>query len=110
LSNQTYDLLKRVVQVVLPAAATLYAGLAVFWGWPHAAEVTGSITLVATFGGAVLGISTKSYNNSEAKYDGTAYVTTAETGAKKADLVLKNYENPASVADQDEIRFKVKQV
>lgn len=78
LSNSTYDRLKWIVQIILPAAGTLYAGLAIFWGFPNATEVVGSITLLATFFGAVLGLSSRSFNNSESKFDGNLIVDTSD--------------------------------
>lgn len=65
LSNKVYDKLKWVVQIVLPAIGALYAGLAIIWGkdaFPNSTEVVGSIALLATFLGSVLGISSKAYN------------------------------------------------
>lgn len=76
LTNRQYDILKHVVQIVLPAAASLYFGLAEIWGLPHAAEVVGTTALFTTFLGVVLKISNKTYNDSDAKYDGTLVIDT----------------------------------
>ena len=35
LSNEVYDILKFIAQIVLPAAGTLYFALAGIWGWPY---------------------------------------------------------------------------
>lgn len=79
LNDKTYNLLKKIVQIVLPALATLYTGLASLWNWPAVAAVVGSITLVTTFLGVVLGISTKNFNNQpEQKPDGSLIVSTDE--------------------------------
>ena len=43
-------------------SATLYAALAGIWGLPHGTEITGTISAVDVFLGALLGISTKNYN------------------------------------------------
>ena len=61
LINKTYDILKWIVVIVLPAAATLYAALGGIWGLPLVTEITGTITAVDTFLGAVLMISSASY-------------------------------------------------
>ena len=66
ISNKLYDILKWVVIIVLPAVATLYAALSTGWGWPHSEEIVTTITAVDTFLGAVLCISTATYNK-EAK-------------------------------------------
>ena len=66
ISNKLYDILKWLVIIVLPAAGTLYAALSTVWGWPHSEESVTTITAVDTFLGAVLCISTATYNK-EAK-------------------------------------------
>lgn len=62
LSNKTYDILKWIAQILLPAIATLYFALSKIWGFPFAAEVVGTISAIDVFLGAVLGISTNEYN------------------------------------------------
>lgn len=62
MSSKVYDVLKWVAMIVLPALATLYMGLASIWGFPYGEEISGTITLVDTFLGAVLMISTHQYN------------------------------------------------
>lgn len=60
--DKLYDILKWVVIIVLPAIATLYAALSAVWGWPYSEEVVTTVTAVDTFLGAVLCISTATYN------------------------------------------------
>lgn len=62
MNNKVYDVLKWVAMIVLPALATLYLGLSNVWGLPYGEEVSTTITLVNTFLGAVLMISTNQYN------------------------------------------------
>ena len=62
LTNKTYDYLKWIAQILLPAAGTLYFALSKIWGLPYATEVVGTITAVDTFLGALLGISSNAYN------------------------------------------------
>ena len=62
MENKTYDVLKFIAQIVLPAVGTLYFALAKIWGFPYAAEIVGTITAVDAFMGAILGISTAQYN------------------------------------------------
>lgn len=63
MSNRTYDILKWVTQLLLPALGTLYFALAGIWGFPYGEEVVGTLVAVDTFLGVCLGISTKQYNN-----------------------------------------------
>ncbi|MBQ1788907.1 MAG: phage holin [Oscillospiraceae bacterium] len=62
LSNRTYDVLKYLTIVVLPACGALYAGLSQIWSLPYAAEIPATITVICTFLGAILCISTAQYN------------------------------------------------
>ena len=61
MSNKTYDIIKWLAQLVLPAAGTLYAALSGILGFPFAEEVVGTILAVDTFLGALLGISSANY-------------------------------------------------
>lgn len=62
MSNRTYDILKKIAQVWLPAIGTLYFALARIWNLPFAEEIVGSLTAIDAFLGAILGISTAIYN------------------------------------------------
>lgn len=67
MSNKTYDVLKWIAQILLPALATLYFALAGIWGFPYGEQVIGTITAIDTFLGVLLGISTYNYNKKEEK-------------------------------------------
>ncbi len=62
IDNKTYDVLKFIAQILLPAVGTLYFTLAGIWGFPYPEEVVGTIVAVDTFLGVLLGISTSQYN------------------------------------------------
>lgn len=62
MSNKTYDIIKFIAQVVLPALGTLYFALAGIWNWPLGEQVVGTITAIDTFLGVLLGISASKYN------------------------------------------------
>ena len=61
MSNKTYDILKYFAQVVIPAISALYFGLATIWGLPYGEEIVGTLAVIDTFLGALLGISTAQY-------------------------------------------------
>lgn len=63
MSNKTYDILKWIAQILLPALGTLYFAVASIWGLPYAEQIVGTITAVDAFLGVVLGISSKNYYN-----------------------------------------------
>lgn len=62
LSNKQYNILKWVALVLLPALGVLYFGLAGIWGFPYGEQIVGTITVIDTFLGVILGISTVQYN------------------------------------------------
>lgn len=62
MNNKTYDILKYIAQIVLPALGALYFALSQIWGLPYGEQIVGTITAVDCFLGAILGISTAVYN------------------------------------------------
>ena len=68
LSNRTYDILKYLTIIVLPAIGTLYTGLSKIWNLPYASEIPATIMCVCTFLGAVLCISSAQYNQLQGKH------------------------------------------
>lgn len=61
LSNKTYDALKWIATIALPAAGTLYFALAGIWGFPYGEQIVGTITAFDTFLGVIIGISSAQY-------------------------------------------------
>ena len=64
LSNDTYDILKWVAQILLPALGTLYFAIANIWGFPYGEQIVGTITAIDAFLGVCLGISSDNYHKS----------------------------------------------
>ncbi len=56
ISNELYDLLRAIADLLLPALGALYFGLAGIWNFPYGEEIVGSITLVVAFIDIVLRI------------------------------------------------------
>ena len=65
MSNTVYDILKYLTIIVFPAIGALYTGLSQIWNLPYAAEVPATITVICTFLGAILCISTAQYNRGD---------------------------------------------
>lgn len=61
MSNKTYDVLKWVVMVCLPAFTTLWLTLASIWGFPYAEPIGATLGAITVFLGALLGISSAKY-------------------------------------------------
>lgn len=109
LSNRTYNIFKLAATLGFPALGALYLAVSSAWGLGFEKEIATTIAAVNTFLGVVVFIAAKAYNNSEEKFDGVIEVSEDENGFKTASLVLKNYEDPASVVAQDQALFKVQQ-
>jgi hypothetical protein len=104
LSNKVYDGVKFLAMIILPAAGTLYFALAGIWGLPKAEEVVGTIVALDTFFGLILSISDKSYNKSEAKFDGTVLVSETPT---KTLYSLELNSDPNDLKDKNQILLSV---
>lgn len=63
--DKVYDVLKAIAMIILPALGTLYFSLAGIWGWPYAEQIVGTITVIDTFLGVILGISTAQYKKTQ---------------------------------------------
>lgn len=61
MTNGTYDILKWIALILLPALATFYAAIAAVWGLPYTEQVVGTITAVDTLLGTLLKISADKY-------------------------------------------------
>lgn len=52
--DKTYNVLKWMAQLLLPAMGTLYFALASIWHLPYGEQVVGTITAVDAFLGVIL--------------------------------------------------------
>lgn len=98
MTNKTYDILKRVALIIIPALATFVNGVGIVWGIPHTNEVTATITAFGVFLGAALGVSSKNYTP---ETHGNLVVT------KHDDVYADFAAEPANLKDGDTIVLKV---
>jgi hypothetical protein len=106
MNSKTYDLLKQVAQIWLPALGSAYFSLAGIWGFPSPEDVVGTIVVIDTFLGVVLHISTQSYNQSDRKYDGSFNV---EEGPDGSQLRMTQVDMEGLLT-KDSITFKLNKV
>lgn len=98
MNNQSYDILKRVAIIIIPALATFVNAAGMVWGIPYTNEVTATITAFGVFLGAALGVSSKNYTP---ETHGNLMVT-------KDDYVYADFAaEPANLKDGDTIVLKV---
>lgn len=62
MSDKTYNIMKWIVQYILPGLGVLYAIISGATGLPYAEVVLAVVMAVDWFLGIILGISTKQYN------------------------------------------------
>ena len=67
MSDKTYDIMKWIVQYILPGLGVLYAIIAGAANLPYAEVVLAIVMAVDWFLGVILGISTSQYNKYVAK-------------------------------------------
>ena len=69
IKNSTYNVLKALATIILPAIATLYITLAAIWGFGLANEVNATIEAIICFINALLGLfiaqSSKAYHKGD---------------------------------------------
>jgi len=63
--DKVYDVLKWICMIVLPACGTFYFAIAGIWNLPYADAIVGTIAAVTTLIGALIGISTATYNKQQ---------------------------------------------
>nr|DAW61352.1 MAG TPA: holin [Caudoviricetes sp.] len=97
MNDKTYDILKRVALIVVPALATFVNAVGIVWGIPYTNEVTATITAFGVFLGAALGISSKNY---EPDTHGNLVVT------KHNDVYADFAAEPSNLKDGDTIILK----
>lgn len=106
LSNQMYDVLKFMALVLLPALGTAYFSLAGLWELPNADKVVGTIVVIDTFLGVLLGISNSQYQATEP--DGpVGNLVVSETDDRKV-MSLDFPGDPNDLENFDKVTFKVR--
>lgn len=98
MNDKTYDILKRVALIVVPALATFVNAVGIVWGVPYTNEATATITAFGVFLGAAIGVSSKNY---EPDTHGNLVVT------KHNDVYADFTAEPSNLKDGDTIILKV---
>lgn len=105
INNKTYDFLKKLVQIILPAFGTFYLTFGNVWDLPGTKQVSDTIIALCTFIGVLLSISARSYNKSDLKYDGSIEITNREDGSKLYSLNLNDAAE--KIDEKKNVNFKV---
>lgn len=65
MSNNTYDILKYIALICLPALVALVASLGEIWGIPYSVQIAATIAAIDTFLGACLQVSSANYTDKQ---------------------------------------------
>lgn len=65
LQNKTYDILKWIALICIPALSTFYVACASIWGWPYADQISKTANALTMLIGALIGISTAEYRKAD---------------------------------------------
>lgn len=63
MNNKTFDILRTICEIALPALSTAYYGLTELWHLPYAKEICGTLAIAAAFIGAFINVKRKQYNS-----------------------------------------------
>lgn len=101
MTNKIYDILKYLAQVGLPALAVFLATVLPLWGADQdlSSRIAVTVTAVNTLLGALLFLSKKKYDNSDARFDGTIDPFYANAVTSDAALNIPKMHEAASVDD-----------
>ena len=83
LDNKTYDQLRWVAQIGIPAISTFYFTLCAIWGLPFGEQVVGTLAAVDVLLGALLKVSSDNYEG-----DGVLYVDSSDPMVDKYTLAI----------------------
>lgn len=105
MSDKTYNFLKNMAILGLPALGTLYFALAQIWGFSNGQQVIGTIAAVNVFLGVLLELSSRSYYQSDARFDGSLDVIQKDPTTQTYSLNLNS--DPVDLIGKREVIFKV---
>lgn len=81
ISNKTYDILKWVALVVIPASATLVLTVGKIWGLPYYDNIGATISAIGLFVAAIIGVSSKDFYEAEPmEIDELEYIEDGDEG------------------------------
>lgn len=106
MTNESYDFLKKLVEIIFPGAGALYFGIAQIWGLPAAEEVVGTIAVICVFLGLVLKVSSKNYTPEAVNNMGAFVINTTEVDRPPYRLELDA--SLEELESKEVISFKVK--
>lgn len=107
LNEKTYNILKWVAIIFIPALCTALFAIGQIWDVENIGKIVGTLVALNTLLGVSIGVSTATYNASDAKYDGVIDPMTANAQTSENALRLRGDEY--DVANQKSVLLKVQE-
>lgn len=111
LTDKAYKVIKYTITIFLPAVGTLYFALAQVWDFNRIPGVNGTINAIITFGGLLIGYSTKKYNqnaeNGPGAPDGDLVVTQDPADGHKYLSLAVNHDSVEEMTNKDQVILNV---
>jgi hypothetical protein len=105
LPDSVYNVIRAIVEVILPGLTVAYYGLAHAWDLPHADEVAATLAIISGFLVAILKLGRRVYNatqsNTGPATDGTLVVSAEGIHGAVLDTL------PEDIANKELVTFKV---
>lgn len=107
MNSKTYDILKFIAQIVLPAIGTLYFALAGIWNFPYGEQIVGTIAAIDAFLGAILGISSARYYKQGKDMDGTLVVDASDPNSENWMFKVDDDISLEDLAQKGSLKLKI---
>lgn len=107
LGDKSYNRIKWITVIVLPAIGACYFGLSQLLGLPKGAEVVGALSIIATCLGTIVGISSKAYNSAPPDYDGSLTTVGRDEDTGLPHLQMTINKDPNELLDKKTVQLKV---
>lgn len=112
LTNRAYNVIKYTITIFLPAVGALYFALAQVWDFNRTPGVNGTINALITFGGLLIGYSTRQYKKTNADVidkdpDGDLVVTQDPSDGTKYLGLVVNAESVEEMTAKDKVTLNV---
>lgn len=106
LNNKTYNILKWITMIFLPAVGAFYFAIAQIWDLPGSLGVNGTINALVTFLGLLIGHSTAQYNKTAGAPDGDLIVS-ADPVSGETYLGLGVNNSVEEMTNKDQVKLNV---
>jgi uncharacterized membrane protein YuzA (DUF378 family) len=103
LNDRAYNILRQSALIILPAIGALYFGLAQIWHFAYQEEVSGSIAVLNTFVGVLVGFAKIIHDVSGAQYDGSVALEEGEEGS----MIRLKQIDPNAFFEKDALVLKI---